>query len=107
MIHFSRAGISKVQASVIVVVVIVAVIGLAFTLKSPSGGGGVQSTAVSQTSATGSQASTLTYETYYTAQYLDPTVDYVEWDYGVMNNQYEYLLWYNGTSGSSDHSMAC
>jgi len=101
MIHFSRAGISKVQASVIVVVVIVAVIGLAFTLKSPSGGGGVQSTAVSQTSATGSQASTLTYETYYTAQYLDPTVDYVEWDYGVMNNQYEYLLWYNGTSGSA------
>ena len=42
----------------------------------------------------------MTYETYYTIQYLDPTVDYVGYDLGIMNNVYEYLLWYNGTSGT-------
>jgi hypothetical protein len=40
------------------------------------------------------------YETYYTVQYLDPTVDYIGYDLGIMNNIYEYLLWYNGTSGT-------
>ena len=87
---------TKVQASIVVVVVIVAVVALALTLKPP--GGVTPSTSTSLPST--AQGSTLTYETYYTTSYLDPTVDYVEWDYGVMNNVYEYLLFYNGTSGS-------
>jgi ABC-type transport system substrate-binding protein len=31
---------------------------------------------------------------------MDPTVDYIGYDLGIMNNIYEYLLWYNGSSGS-------
>jgi len=42
----------------------------------------------------------LTFETIFTPQYLDPTVDYIGYDLGIMNNIYEYLLWYNGTSGT-------
>src|SRR5271167_3519682 len=98
MLHTSRAGVSKVQASVIVVIVFIAVVAVAYTLKPPSGGV-TQSTVGPSTSAI-PQASTLTYETYYTPQYLDPHVDYVTYDYGVINNVYEYLLYYNGTSGS-------
>ena len=98
MFHSSRAAVTKVQASVIVVVIVVAAVALAYTMKMS--GPSTQSTVGPSTSAM-SQGSTLTYETYYTPQYLDPHVDYVEWDYGVMNNQYEYLLFYNGTSGSA------
>lgn len=101
--HVSRAAVTKVQASIIVVIVIAAIVGMAYVLM-PQPGGVSSSTAISPPTSSGpsgpSGASTLTYETYYTAQYLDPTVDYVEWDYGVLNNIYEYLFFYNGTSGS-------
>ena len=99
--HVSRSGISKVQASVIVVIVLVAVAAAVYTLRSPSGGGaGVSSSTATSAQATGPSPTTMTYESWYTAQYLDPTVDYVEWDYGVINNVYEYLLFYNGTNGA-------
>ena len=94
----SRAAVTKVQAAVVIVVLVIAVIGLVYVLK-PSG---VPSSTTTTSSSTPSpQGSTLTYETYYTLSYLDPTIDYIEWDYGVMNNVYEYLLFYNGTSGSN------
>jgi ABC-type transport system substrate-binding protein len=95
-ICFSRAAVTKVQAVIVIVIVIVAAAALAFTLKPT---GVPQPTATS--SQAGTEALTLTYESWQTAQYLDPHVSYMGFDLGaVMNNVYEYLLWYNGTSGS-------
>jgi ABC-type transport system substrate-binding protein len=33
-------------------------------------------------------------------QWLDPAVSYYQWDYQILNNQYEKLLWYNGPSST-------
>lgn len=98
MRFYDSRAVTKVQASIVVALVIVAVIAGAYTLRSSTGG--PTSTVVSTESSGGPQPTTLTYETYFTPQFLDPHVDYIEWDYSVMNNIYEYLLWYNGTSGS-------
>lgn len=44
-----------------------------------------------------SSGSSITWETLNTHQYLDPQVSYFSYDFGVMQNAYEPLLWYNGT----------
>lgn len=33
-------------------------------------------------------------------QWLDPSVSYYQYDYEILNNQYEKLLWYNGASST-------
>jgi len=33
-------------------------------------------------------------------QWLDPAVSYYEYDYEILNNQFEKLLWYNGNSST-------
>ena len=40
---------------------------------------------------------TITYEAGETAQYLDPAVSYYSYDYNVMQNVYEPILWYNSS----------
>ena len=44
--------------------------------------------------------STFTYEEVETAQYLDPAISYFSFDYNVMQNVYEPILWFNGTCGT-------
>jgi len=48
-------------------------------------------------SAQTSSGPTFTYETTNTHEYIDPQVSYFTVDYGIMQNVYEPLLWYNGT----------
>jgi ABC-type transport system substrate-binding protein len=48
-------------------------------------------------SAQTSSGPTLTWETLNTPQFIDPQVSYFSYDFGVMQNAYEPLLWYNGT----------
>ena len=48
-------------------------------------------------SAQTSSGPTFTYETTNTHEYIDPQVAYYTVDYGIMQNVYEPLLWYNGT----------
>jgi len=43
---------------------------------------------------------TFTYETLNTPRELDPQVSYGEYDYNILQNVYETLLWYNGANGS-------
>jgi ABC-type transport system substrate-binding protein len=44
-----------------------------------------------------SSGPTITWETLNTPQFIDPQVSYFSYDYGIMQNVYEPLLWYNGT----------
>ena len=46
-----------------------------------------------------SSGPSITWETINTPQYIDPQVSYFSYDYGIMQNTYESLLWYNGTNG--------
>lgn len=55
----------------------------------------------SVTSTTSSQApASLVWETLYTPQYLDPQVSYSAFDYYVMANEFESLIYFNATSAS-------
>jgi len=56
---------------------------------------------VSAQSSQASSGSTITWETLNTPQYIDPQISYLSYDYGIMQNVYEPLLWYNGTSGDT------
>jgi ABC-type transport system substrate-binding protein len=101
-----RHAISRnVTIGVVLVILVVAVVaGIALSSKSPSSsttssstvstsGGGVSTTSTS--SASGAVPSTLTYESAETIQYLDPAVSYYSYDYNIMQNVYEPILWYN------------
>ncbi len=59
-------------------------------------------TTSSSTSSTSAQGpSTFTYETLSTPAYLDPQVSYSVYDYYVMANEFESLIYFNGTSASN------
>jgi ABC-type transport system substrate-binding protein len=51
----------------------------------------------SQTSSSGPVPSTFTYESAETPQYLDPAISYYSYDYNIMQNVYEPILWYNAS----------
>src|SRR5579872_2896019 len=60
------------------------------------------SSTTSTTSSTASSIpSTFTYETVNTPRELDPQVSYGEYDYNILQNVYETLLWYNGANGNA------
>ncbi|HEV2389846.1 MAG TPA: ABC transporter substrate-binding protein [Nitrososphaerales archaeon] len=59
---------------------------------SSTTGSGTSST---NTRTSGPPPSTLTYESAETIQYLDPAVSYYSYDYNIMQNVYEPILWYN------------
>ena len=44
-----------------------------------------------------SSGPSITWETVNTPQFIDPQVSYFEYDFSIMQNVYEPLLWYNGT----------
>ena len=50
------------------------------------------------TTSTSAVPQVFTYETPSTTQYLDPQVSYFSYDYNILQNVYEPLLWYIGTS---------
>ncbi len=61
----------------------------------------VSSTTTSSTTTPHVTPSTFTYEAAETIQSLDPSVSFFSYDYNIMQNVYEPLLWFNGTSGTS------
>jgi ABC-type transport system substrate-binding protein len=115
---FSRASKIKHAVSrtativiVVVIIIIIAVGGYAAltsfkpgsssstTSSSTSTGSGSTTTSSTTSSSTSSQIpTTFTYSQTQTVQYLDPDVSYYSYDFTIMQNVYETLLSYNGTS---------
>jgi len=87
------------STAVLAVIVIVLVAGLAGTVvfytSKPSGPSGPSVPTPSFVSS-----STMVYESGANFQWLDPQVSYYQYDYTVLNNQFEKLLWYNGASST-------
>jgi ABC-type transport system substrate-binding protein len=111
-----RSAISTTAAAIIVVILILAVAaGIYFySTQKPSSstttttsttsttgttGTGITSTTSTSTtsSSSGAVPNTLTYESAETPEYLDPGVSYFSYDYNIIQNVYEPLLWYNGS----------
>jgi ABC-type transport system substrate-binding protein len=113
-----RDGISVVKAVLVIFLLVIAAV--AFVLVATTGGPKQVSTTGSQTnvstSASGSSSistvttasnttrsaspSLFTYETFNTIGFLDPGVSFGVYDYNIMQNVYEPLLWYNGSCGT-------
>jgi ABC-type transport system substrate-binding protein len=85
--------------AVLAILIIAVVAGIVLTSKGSSSSTSSSSTGsgTSTGSSTGSGAvpTTLSYESAETIQYLDPAVSYYSYDYNIMQNVYEPILWYN------------
>ena len=82
---------------ILVVLLVAAVAGaLYYSSKSSSS----TTTSTSSTTGSGAPPTSLTYEAAETAQYIDPAVSYFSYDYNIMQNVYEPLLWYNSSCSS-------
>ena len=94
----NRHAVSRnLTIGIVVVILLVAVVaGVAY--YSSKGSSTTSSTNTSSTSTgTGAVPTSITYEAAETAQYLDPAVSYFSYDYNVMQNVYEPILWYNSS----------
>lgn len=113
-----RRAINTALAAIIVVIIVVAA-GAAIYLSTtaPGQSSSSSSSSSSGTSSTSSTSSTshssttsssssaaipasIVYETAETPEYLDPHVEYFSYDSNILQNVYEPLLWYNGTSST-------
>ena len=90
------------STTALAIIVIILVAGLAGTLVYYSGRGAAPSGPTTPSVPTPSfvSSSTMVDETGNEFQWLDPAVSYYQWDYQILNNQYEKLLWYNGASST-------
>jgi ABC-type transport system substrate-binding protein len=107
----NRHAVSRMVAvgAVVVILVLAVVAGIAYYSSSKSSSTSTTSSstvststtstgtssAVGSSSSTGPPPATLTYESAETIQYLDPAVSYYSYDYNIMQNVYEPILWYN------------
>jgi ABC-type transport system substrate-binding protein len=84
-------------AAVLVILVVAAIAAVELTSKSSSTTTTSSSTTGTGTgtSSSGAAPSTITYESAETIQYIDPAVSYYSYDYNIMQNVYEPILWYN------------
>lgn len=91
--------------AVLVILVVAVVAGIALSSRSSTTSSSSSSTGSNTGTSTSSSASgavpgTITYESAETIQYIDPAVSYYSYDYNVLQNVYEPLLWYNGANAS-------
>ncbi|MDG7005485.1 MAG: hypothetical protein JRM86_00945, partial [Nitrososphaerota archaeon] len=97
-----RHAISRnVSIGVVLVILVVAVVaGIALTQKGSTST--TNSTTGSSSTGTGSGQvpSSMTYESAETIQYIDPAISYYSYDYNIMQNVYEPILWFNGSCGT-------
>lgn len=96
-----KSAISTTLAVVVIVILVVAVGAAAYlysttTSKTTTTSSGVTTSGSKPTTV----PTTFTYEEVETAQYLDPAISYFSFDYNVMQNVYEPILWFNGTCGT-------
>ncbi len=106
-----RNGISTTAAAIIIVILIIAVAAGVYFITSNNSSTSTTSSTTSSSSMTSTTSSSLTgsstssaaipttftYETAETPEYLDPGVSYFSYDYNIMQNVYEPLLWYNAS----------
>lgn len=111
---FSKSAIStSASIGIVVILVIAAAVGVYYytTLPSPSSSSSTtgssttsHSTTTSKTTAANEPSfvtdNTLVYETAGNFQWLDPSVSYYQADYGIFQNVFEKLLWYNGDNST-------
>jgi ABC-type transport system substrate-binding protein len=98
----SKAVAKSTAALAIIVIILIA--GLAGTIfyysSRPSAPSGATTTAPSIPTPGFVTSNTYVAESGNEFQWLDPAVSYYQYDYEIMNNQYEKLLWYNGNSST-------
>lgn len=91
-----RNAISTTLAAIVIVILIIAVAaGIYFYTTAAPSKTTSSTTSSSSSSSSSAVPSTLTYETAETPEYLDPAVSYYSYDYNILQNVYEPLLWYN------------
>jgi peptide/nickel transport system substrate-binding protein len=103
----NRHAVSRTIAivGILVILVIAGIAGAAYysslkTSSTTTTSGSTSTTgsgATSSSGASGAVPSTITYEASETTQFLDPAVSYYSYDYNIMQNVYEPILWYNGS----------
>ena len=96
----TKALVKSTAALLVMAIVLVA--GLAGTLVYYSGRGGAAPTATTPSIPTPGFVSSSTYvlESSDRFEWLDPAVSYYTYDWEILNNQYEKLLWFNGNSAT-------
>ncbi len=102
--RFKHAVTRTAWIVVVVVIVVVLALGAYTAVLLTTSHTTNQSTSQSTSqSSTGSSAipSTFTYETTGTINYLDPQVSYFSYDYNIIQNVYEPLLWFNQANGTA------
>jgi ABC-type transport system substrate-binding protein len=82
-------------AAVLVILIIAAIAAVELSSKGSSTTTSSSSTSGTGTGTSGQTPNTITYESAETLQYIDPAVSYYSYDYNIMQNVYEPILWYN------------
>ncbi len=95
-----RRAINTAQAIIIVLLLIVAAAAAVYFAYPRGPSGTTSTTPTTNTTGTSGSPALLTYETAETPNYLDPHVEYFSYDSNILQNIYEPLLWYNGTSST-------
>ena len=102
-----RSAITPVRAGVVALVLVLATgAGVYFAVTSTQQGTTKTITVGSTTGSTTTSSTahvtpgTFTYDAAETIQYLDPSVSFFSYDYNIMQNVYEPLIWFNGTCGT-------
>src|SRR5438876_3305177 len=102
-----RSAITPVRAGVVALVLALATgAGVYFAVTSTQQGTTKTITVGSTTGSTTTSSTahvtpgTFTYDVAETIQYLDPSVSFFSYDYNIMQNVYEPLIWFNGTCGT-------
>lgn len=80
---------------VLVILVIAVVAGIALTQK-----GSTSTTTSSSSTGSGQVPPSISYESAETIQYIDPAISYYSYDYNIMQNVYEPILWYNQSNAT-------
>lgn len=81
--------------AVLVILIVAAVAAVELSSKSSSSTSSSSTGTGTGTSTSGAVPGTITYESAETIQYLDPAVSYYSYDYNILQNVYEPILWYN------------
>ena len=103
-----RSAVTPVQAGVVALVLVLATgAGVYFAVSSTQQGttktvtvGGTTTSSTTTSSTAHVTPSTFTYDAAETIQFLDPSVSFFSYDYNIMQNVYEPLIWFNGTCGT-------
>src|SRR5437016_7156184 len=102
-----RSAVTPVRAGVVALVLVLATgagvyVAVTSTQQGPTKTVTVGGTSTSSSSSTTAHVtpSLFTYEAAETIQFLDPSVSFFSYDYNIMQNVYEPLIWFNGTCGT-------